>query len=70
MTNLQEVQTDDLLSFQDYPTVHNSNDTSVLFSDSQMSVKDKATFEIPSTLQAMPVEMNNSGISFIYLLYL
>ncbi|KAJ8964023.1 hypothetical protein NQ314_005163 [Rhamnusium bicolor] len=41
MTNLQEVPTDELLSFQDYPTVHNTgHNTTIPISDPQFIVND------------------------------
>lgn len=41
MTNLQEVPTDELLSFQDFPTVHNpGNNTTIPISESQMKIND------------------------------
>ncbi|XP_018579071.1 protein YIPF1 [Anoplophora glabripennis] len=41
MTNLQEVPTDELLSFHDYPTVHSvGNNTTIPISESQIKVND------------------------------
>ncbi|CAH1159533.1 unnamed protein product [Phaedon cochleariae] len=40
MTNLQEVPTEELLSFQDYPTVHNNrNNTTIPISEAQINVE-------------------------------
>lgn len=44
MTHLQEVPTDELLSFHDYPTVHSAasagNNTTIPISESQIKVND------------------------------
>lgn len=54
MTNLQEVPTDELLSFHDYPTVHNAgNNTTIPISAVQSSpVNVENTFQDAPNMQA------------------
>lgn len=63
MTNLQEVPTEELLSFQDYPAVHNpANNTTTSLAEAQINVSDDIYEQSPK-LQALPEEkINLSGI--------
>lgn len=63
MRNLQEVPTEELLSFQDYPTVHNINSNiTIPLSETQINIGDKKNFEHSPTLQPITVDNNSSGI--------
>lgn len=67
MTNLQEVPTDELLSFHDFPTVHNTaNNTTIPISESQIKVSDPSgNFEQSPNNQATgsgPDITNDAGM--------
>lgn len=63
MTNLQEVPTEELLSFQDYPTVHVSNSaTTIPLSEAQINLNADKSYESSPKLQALTDGMNTPGI--------
>lgn len=62
MTNLQEVPTEELLSFQDYATVHNPNNKTISLSEAQINISDEKSFEdSPQEMQTNANELNTSG---------
>lgn len=61
MTNLQEVPTEELLSFQDFATVHNPNKT-ISLSEAQIDINDDNSFQkSPQKMQRNTDELNISG---------
>lgn len=63
MTNLQEVPTDELLSFHDYPAVHNAgNNTTIPISAVQFNpVNVENNFQDSPKMQASVDPPQNSG---------
>lgn len=60
MTNLQEVPTEELLSFQDYPTVHSQNNTTIPISEAQITINEDNTYSSPK-LQPKLDTVESSG---------
>lgn len=61
MTNLQEVPTDELLSFQDYPAIHNPNSNSTISLSSVQVAKDDTFQNSPGKIQVNTEETNSPG---------
>lgn len=61
MTNLQEVPTEELLSFQDYATIHNPINKTISLGDAQININDTSFEKPPQKIQTNSDDISDSG---------